>query len=119
MNNTSNNHYFSEAVSFTVASVEFNYEYQILEKNSTVSQDTTLSVASAEAENFALYPNPAKNELYIKGIHKAADYSIHSIDGRLMKKDTYQPNKAIPISELIPGTYIFSINEKSIKFIKH
>jgi aminopeptidase N len=119
LNNTSNNQYFSEAVSFPVASVEFNYEYQILEKNSTVSQDTTLSVASAEAENFALYPNPAKNELYIKGIHKAADYSIHSIDGRLMKKDTYQPNKAIPISELIPGTYIFSINEKSIKFIKH
>ena len=119
LNNTSNNQYFYETVSFPVASVEFNYEYQILEKNSTVSQDTTLSTASVEVENFAVYPNPARNELYIKGIHKAADYSIHSIDGRLMKKDTYQPNKAIPISELIPGTYIFSINEKSIKFIKH
>lgn len=119
LDNTSDNQYFSELVSFPVASVEFNYEYQVLEKNSTVIQDTSLSTASAAFENFALYPNPAKNELYIKGIHKAADYSIHSIDGRLMKKDIYQPNKAIPISELIPGTYIFSINEKSIKFIKH
>jgi len=119
LDNTSNDQYFYETVSFPVASVEFNYEYQILEKNSTVLQDTTLSTASAEIENFALYPNPAKNEIYIKGIHKETDYTIHTIDGRLAKKDTYQPHKPVVISALIPGTYIFTIKDKKIKFIKH
>ena len=119
LNNTSNNQYLSEAITFPVASVKFNYEYQILERNSTVTQDNTLSVASVDKENFGLYPNPAKNELYLKGITKTTDFSIHAIDGKLLRKGTYQPGKAIGISELVPGAYIFTVQEKNIKFIKH
>lgn len=119
LNNTSNNQYFQESVSFPIASVQFNYEYQILEKNSTVTQDNTLSVSSVEKDNFGLYPNPAKNELYIKGINKSVEFSIHAIDGKLVSKGTYQPGKAIGISELVPGAYIFTVDEKNIKFIKH
>ncbi|MGH1516185.1 M1 family aminopeptidase [Chryseobacterium sp. JK1] len=119
LNNTSNNQYFQESVSFPIASVQFNYEYQILEKNSTVTQDNTLSVSSVEKENFGLYPNPAKNELYLKGINRSADFTIHALDGKLVTKGTYQPGKAIGISELVPGGYIFTVDEKNIKFIKH
>ncbi|SHH46996.1 Por secretion system C-terminal sorting domain-containing protein [Chryseobacterium oranimense] len=118
LNNTSNNQGFLETVSFPVASVEFNYEYQILEKNSTVIQDNTLSVSSVEKEEFALYPNPAKNELFIKGINKPAAYSIYSLDGKLIRKSVYQPGKAVGISELVPGSYIFSVDDKNIKFLK-
>ncbi|UKB85440.1 T9SS type A sorting domain-containing protein [Chryseobacterium sp. MEBOG06] len=119
LNNTSNNQYFQESVSFPIASVQFNYEYQILEKNSTVTQDNTLSISSVEKDNFGLYPNPAKNELYIKGINKTVEFSIHALDGKLVGKGTYQPGKAIGISELVPGAYIFTVDEKNIKFIKH
>lgn len=119
LDNTSNNQYFTQTVTFPVASVQFNYEYQILERNSTVTQDASLSTASVEQENFALYPNPAKNELYIKGIDKPTDYAIHTADGRLIKKSLYQPNKPINITELVPGTYMFSIQDKTVKFIKH
>jgi len=119
LNNTSNNQSFLESVTFPIASVQFNYEYQILEKNSTVTQDNTLSVSSVEKENFGLYPNPAKNEINLKGISRAADFTIHAVDGKLVGKGTYQPGKAIGISELVPGTYFITIDEKSIKFIKH
>ncbi|WP_300688086.1 M1 family aminopeptidase [Chryseobacterium sp.] len=119
LNNTSNNQYFQESVSFPIASVQFNYEYQILEKNSTVTQDNTLSISSVEKDNFGLYPNPAKNELYIKGINKTVEFSIHALDGKLVGKGTYQPGKAVGISELVPGAYIFTVDEKNIKFIKH
>jgi len=119
LNNTFNNQGFVETVPFPVASIQFNYEYQILEKNSTVVLDNTLSVSSVEKEDFALYPNPAKNELYIKGIHRTAEFSIHTADGRLVKKGTYQPEKAVSVSDLVPGTYIFTIQEKNIKFLKH
>lgn len=118
LNNNSNNQNFVEAVSFPIASVQFNYEYQMLEKNSTVTQDNTLSVSSVEKNEFALYPNPAKSELYLKGISKSTAFSIHSIDGKLVRQEIYQPGKAIGISELVPGAYVFTVQEKSIKFIK-
>ncbi|WP_027378330.1 M1 family aminopeptidase [Chryseobacterium daeguense] len=118
LNNTSNNQYFVESVAFPVASVEFNYEYQILEKNSTVTQDLTLNTSDVTKEEFALYPNPAKNELNIKGIKKPAEFTIYFTDGKLVRKGTYQPERPINISELVPGTYIFKINDKNIKFLK-
>ena len=119
LNNTTNNQYFTQSVTFPIASVQFNYEYQMLERNSTVSQDNTLSTTDLNIDKFSLYPNPAKNELYLKGIDKPTDFTIHFVDGKLVRKDTYQPNKPINISELVPGTYVFTIKEKNIKFIKH
>ncbi|KPH12961.1 M1 family aminopeptidase [Chryseobacterium sp. ERMR1:04] len=119
LNNTSNNQYFTELVSFPIASVQFNYEYQMVEKSSTVTQDNTLSTTENTIDQFSLYPNPAKNELYVKGIGRSTDYSIHFVDGKLIRKDKYQPGKPINISELVPGTYIFTIKEKNIKFIKN
>ncbi|SIQ43850.1 Por secretion system C-terminal sorting domain-containing protein [Chryseobacterium sp. RU37D] len=118
LNNTMNNQYFVQNVGFPVASIEFNYEYQILEKSSTVTQDNTLSSIDINKEEFALYPNPTKNELNIKGINKPTDFSIYFTDGKLVSKGAYQPEKPINISELVPGAYIFKINDKNIKFIK-
>lgn len=118
LDNTVNNQYFTQAVTFPVASVEFNYEYQIIEKNSTVTQDNTLSTSDINKDEFALYPNPARNEINIKGINRATDFSIYFVDGKLVRKDTYEPGKAINISELIPGTYIFKVKDKNIKFLK-
>lgn len=118
LNNTTNNQYFVQSVAFPVASVEFNYEYQILEKNSTVTQDNTLSTSDVNKEEFALYPNPAKNELYVKGIDKPTDFTIYFTDGKLVRKATYQPEKPINISELVPGTYLFKMKDKNVKFIK-
>ncbi len=118
LDNTVNNQYFTESVAFPVASVEFNYEYQIIEKNSTVVQDNTLSTSDFNKDEFALYPNPAKNEINIKGIDRATDFAIYFVDGKLVRKEIYQPGKAINISELIPGTYIFKVKDKNIKFLK-
>ncbi|WP_374459069.1 M1 family aminopeptidase [Chryseobacterium taeanense] len=118
LNNTSNNQYFTQNVTFPVASVEFNYEYQIVEKNSTVTRDNTLATTETIKDEFALYPNPAKNEINIKGIDKPTDFTIYFIDGKLVRKGIYQPEKSINISELVPGTYIFKINDKNIKFLK-
>jgi len=118
LNHTANNQYFVQPVAFPVASVEFNYEYQILEKNSTVTQDNTLSTTDFDVDEFALYPNPAKSELNIKGINKPTDFTIYFIDGKLLRKDIYQPEKPVNISELIPGAYIFKIKDKNVKFLK-
>lgn len=119
LNNTTNNQYFTETVSFPVANVEFNYEYQILEKNSTVTVDNTLNVSDFSVEEFALYPNPAKGELNVKGIDTPTNFTIYFLDGKLVQKGRYQPDKPINISALVPGTYVFKIKDKNIKFIKN
>lgn len=118
LNNTVNNQYFTETVSFPVASVEFNYEYQILEKNSTVIQDSSLGIEEIDLGNFGLYPNPAKSEIYLKGVKKITDYKIFSADARLVKSGVYHPTKPINISNLSPGIYLFQIRDKNLKFVK-
>ncbi|MCI3936767.1 T9SS type A sorting domain-containing protein [Chryseobacterium aahli] len=116
LNNTSNNQYFTETVSFPVASVQFNYEYQILEKNSTVAQDNTLSTSEATLAQLAIYPNPAKDELFISGLKKQTDYNIVTADGRLVKKGNTE--KKIDISALEKGVYFITIQQLNLKFIK-
>ena len=118
LNNTFNNQYFTQTVNFPVASVDFNYEYQMLEKSSTVAQDNTMDISETAGDQFALYPNPARNELNLKGINQPTDFMIYFIDGKLVCKGTYQPEKPVNISELVPGTYIFRINDKNVKFLK-
>lgn len=118
LNNTNNNQYFTETVGFTVASVQFNYEYQILEKNSTVNLDNALNINELDLENFGLYPNPAKNEIYLKGVNRSTDFRIYSADARLVTSNVYKPGNAINISSYTPGIYIFQINGRNIKFVK-
>ncbi|MCW3161730.1 T9SS type A sorting domain-containing protein [Chryseobacterium oryctis] len=87
--------------------------------NVKVTNLDNLSIHEISQKNqVSFYPNPAKSELSLKGINKAADYAIYSIDGKLVQKGNYQPEKRIDIQELIPGTYIFKINDENIKFLK-
>ncbi|MCU7615971.1 M1 family aminopeptidase [Chryseobacterium sp. PBS4-4] len=116
LNNTFNNQYFTETVTFPVASVEFNYEYQILEKNSTVALDNTLSISEIKFDQFAIYPNPAKDELFVSGLKKVTDYSIFTADGRLVKKGN--TDKKIDISSLSKGVYVITIEHTNFKFVK-
>ncbi|MCX8531314.1 M1 family aminopeptidase [Chryseobacterium luquanense] len=116
LNNTSNNQYFNETVSFPIASVQFNYEYQILEKNSTVTQDNNLSTTGFNIQEFSIYPNPAKNELFISGLKKEADYQIFTADGRLVKKG--KANQKIDIAVFEKGVYFIMINNSNLKFVK-
>ncbi len=73
------------------------------------------------ATNITLYPNPAHNTLYIKGIN-SGELSIFTMDGKLVTHKKISTNK-INISNLQPNSYLIIINSqnKTIvrKFIKH
>jgi aminopeptidase N len=116
LNNTTNNQYFTETVAFPVANVEFNYEYQILEKNSTVTLDNTLSTSDVKMDQLSIYPNPAKDQLFISGLKKQTDFTIYTADGRLVKKGGTESK--IDISSLVKGIYFLKIQNSNLKFIK-
>ncbi len=118
LDNSSNNQFFSKTVNFTVANVEFNYDYQILEKYSTVMFDPSLSTESVGKDEVVLFPNPVKNEINFKGIPKISEYEIYNIDGRLITKGSYRPNNSVNVSKLEKGVYFIKVNGKNVKFLK-
>ena len=62
-NNTTNNQVFIENIPFTVTSVSFDIEKQLISKNNQV----TLGTNNLELDTqMALYPNPAASQLHLK-----------------------------------------------------
>ena len=118
LENTSNAQLFSKPLNFQVVNVEFNYEKQIIEKNSTVAFDDALSTESVSKNEVMLFPNPVSDRLNMKGIKKTADFIIFSTDGKLIRKGQYSPSKTIDVSSLKVGVYFLKINAKSFKFMK-
>jgi len=118
LDHTSNNQYFTQDVGFTVTNVIFNYENQIINRGSTVIRDNTLAVNNISKKELSVYPNPAKSFIKIAGLEKVTDYEIFSIDGKLIKKGTSNPDSEINISALVKGTYILKFNNQSVKIIK-
>lgn len=118
LNNNSNNQNFAEALTFNVSSVQFNYENQIITKNSTVTKDTgILAVNDVSTTEIRIYPNPVKDQLSVAGITKDESYEVYSIDGKLVKSGTLSSKNSVGVSGLPKGVYLLKIAGKNLKFI--
>ncbi|CAM3854875.1 MULTISPECIES: T9SS type A sorting domain-containing protein [Flavobacterium] len=87
-----------------------------------VVDSSTLGAEEFLTENLKLtiYPNPAIDNIIVKGITQSEKVTIYSILGIQVKQTTInQTNNSIDISNLNKGTYILSIGNKHQKFIKH
>lgn len=118
LENTANNQTFSRPLNFQIANVEFNKDFQIIEKNSIVSFDPQLSSNSSVKERITLYPNPVFNALNLRGIDKNANYQIFSMEGKSVKVGSYNSKNSIDVSALSTGIYFIKIAGQSIKFEK-
>ncbi|WP_332020082.1 M1 family aminopeptidase [Kaistella sp.] len=119
LNHTTKNQNFAEQISFPVASVQFNYENQILQRNSSVTKDTIiLAVNDTTKDAVKIYPNPVKEKMSVSGIHKDTVYEIFSMDGKMIKTGTYSSGKTIDVNTLTKGVYLLKIENQNLKFIK-
>ena len=119
LNHTTKNQNFAEQISFPVASVQFNYENQILQRNSSVTKDTSiLAVNDTTKDAVKIYPNPVKEKMSVSGIHKDTVYEIFSMDGKMIKIGTYSSGKTIDVNTLTKGVYLLKIENQNLKFIK-
>lgn len=64
----------------------------------------------------AVYPNPASDKLYIKGLKAGAEVQVVDLSGRLMKTSTY--NNYLDISQIKPGMYVVRTQKGNFKFKK-
>ncbi|UOE42042.1 T9SS type A sorting domain-containing protein [Chryseobacterium suipulveris] len=119
LDHTSNNQIFVNQISFPIASIQFNYEYQIIQRNSSLQKDTTLlGVENINKNAVKIYPNPVKNELSVSGIKGIQPFEIYSIDGKLVKSGSYSSERKIDLGNLAKGTYLLKIGDSKMKFIK-
>lgn len=118
LEHTQSGQYFTIPVSFPIASVQFNYENQILERNSDVVHDNQLSIQEVQTNGLSIYPTLAKTEIYIKGLTKKSTYQIFSMDGRLILSGITNPENPILVNHLTKGKYIITIGKEKISFIK-
>lgn len=119
LDNTTNNQNFANLINFPVSSIQFNYDYQIIQKNSTVTKDTSiLAVNDSSKDAVKIYPNPVKNQLSISGISKDQNFEIFNIEGKLIKKGSIFSGKPVDVTALSKGVYILKIDSQNLKFIK-
>ena len=119
LDHTANNQDFTNQINFPVSSVQFNYENQIIQKNSTVTKDTAiLAVNDSGKDAVKVYPNPVKDQLSVAGITKSQKYEIYSLDGKMIKNGNYSSDKTIDVNSLSKGIYILKIDNQNLKFIK-
>ena len=69
-----------------------------------------------------IYPNPAENEIYLKGtqLQKIANAKIFDASGRilLMEDQPFKNKNSINVSKLSKGVYFLQVDGKSLKFLK-
>lgn len=102
--------YYVEVLKNDVASEASN----IIATRTVVSES---GLGTIEGENIVLYPNPAKNYVFVEGICDGIEYSIVDTKGVLVQKGIINGNK-IPLDNVRPNIYILRIGEISLRLIK-
>ncbi|MCF8218985.1 MAG: C10 family peptidase [Bacteroidales bacterium] len=73
----------------------------------------TTAAERNQMENLQILPNPADDVVYIKGAVKGS-LTLYSIDGhKILKKNIYNSQQSIDVSELTPGFYLLNITSET------
>jgi hypothetical protein len=86
--------------------------------------DTTTSVPHVDWSKWVLYPNPAEEILFVKGIDAghAMGYAVIDVTGRVILEGTYNTSHGIQVSSLPSGFYqLMMVSERKktmLSFIK-
>lgn len=118
LEHTASGQTFTIPVDFTVSKIEFNYNNQILERNHKVVQDSQLTTTEVKHLELSVYPNPVKNEIFIRGLTAKSQYTVYSIDGKKVTTGVLEPARPISVNGLPKGKYFITIHGQSFSFIK-
>lgn len=78
-----------------------------------------LSTNRSEELITQIYPNPAENYFFVKGLNEVTPATIYDVMGKEIKKVTIAPSERIETSDLTKGIYLLKIDKShSVKFIK-
>jgi len=89
-NNTTNNESFSTTVNFTISSIEFDPEADIISKNNSVTLGDAESILD---KNLLIFPNPTSNRITIQKPEslEITEIRIFNMLGQLLYKSSWSP----------------------------
>ncbi len=67
---------------------------------------------------FNVFPNPASDELNIKGIQEATLVILYDLQGHEISRTTLHEDGAINIANVVKGNYLLQVGNETIKIIK-
>ncbi len=84
-----------------------------------VTVTANVGVETPETTTLTLYPNPTRDNIYIKGINTTARVDIYNIVGTLVISTQNEPNQPISITNLKAGVYLVKVNGQTLRLIKN
>lgn len=65
--------------------------------------------------NISIYPNPADTFVEVKNLKGKANYTLYSVDGKLVQKGSIE-NQRINVNGLLKGVYMITIKDEAITY---
>lgn len=65
----------------------------------------------------SFYPNPVKEQLFVSGLEKEENVTMHNLEGRLMLDQKLLPSQPINTSNFSNGLYIIKVGEETRKVV--
>lgn len=65
-----------------------------------------------------VYPNPAKDFIFISNLSAEQSLSIYSSSGALLKQLQVSEDQGVDVRDLTRGFYFIKLNNRTIKFVK-
>lgn len=106
----------SHTIRITVVKPGFNLDKLILRRDLTYN-----SIQEQKQTSLSVYPNPAKNKIYIKGAEKGDVIGIYNMCGQCIGNSIKKENNDLHemnITEFKHGIYFVLAGQKRFKFIK-
>ncbi len=115
----------NQTIPFSETATEISFSIPNEEGNGLLfklSEDVLSSSISTIENNVNIYPNPAKNRLYINSYVTIQSYQIFNNIGQLVKSGVYQKDLGISINKLKRGVFYLKLfsnkKTKTAKFVK-
>ena len=103
------------AVIENTAYIYFDFNPAII-TNTTFNINGFVGVATADQQEITLYPNPTHDGFYIYCLPQG-EVTIYSISGQYMKRQKFDAQTKIDLSEMQIGVYLVQVEGKGVVFI--
>ncbi|MDR0791734.1 MAG: right-handed parallel beta-helix repeat-containing protein [Chitinophagaceae bacterium] len=91
------------------------YLYRIIETDiAGNTQSSNMARVEITGNQIKIYPNPASSVLTVAGVPVGTLYKLVNTSGATVRKGTTGNNGKIPVSGIVPGTYLLQITVNNI-----
>ena len=109
----------SDPVLFDFTITESDGNYTLVVKNEYgnkvyYEEEPILGISEKEEKNLSVYPNPAKNQLYIDNLTEEVQLEIYALSGKkILEEPVSNSSESIDITQLSEGIYFYKLKTKN------